>query len=419
MNYKEVTIFNKEGRDDWESNLIRGALWYFGVPSRVCHDKDSGEVSNDTLCVVLSAYYEKKAPFDNPQLFRGTIVIAGRNVTIEYLQGRLRPADNEILIYGEPYTLIRQLAMDQGLVKQLRGKSVLGVLLDPREYCTPPILKAQEGWAYIMTSMGCQKRCGYCSYGTIYSGLYPKDFTRRSRPWKDIEKNIIDLMGEGINSFKLLSDQFLSRNPEENKELYSLAQNWNSYKTGKPIIAFTVSPLEVLNNKITLESMSHSFYLHPRLSIDSFDNNTLDLLDLDFDASTALEALKFLAYLKLPLRINYIFIRPGMTINSIREEFFYFKLVAVVTSYLNFYEKILLIDDFLSNSLGLIQGAPISHKNGIKERYKEGLPPELLKKITKLLNVIQGEIDNLHIKDGSDPLLTVAEAGLNELVNVD
>lgn len=417
MGFREVVVLSHDGKDYWESTLIRGALWYFGIPSRVLDYESFNEYVEDALCVILAAHQDKEAMFPFLQRFQGIIVLVGRNITLEYLQKTSLPAENEILIYGEPYVLITRLAKNQRLFNQLRGKAVLGPLLDPREYRTPPIITKQARWASIMTSIRCQKRCGYCSYGDTYSRLYPKGFARRSRPWQDVAREIINLMGKGTEHFLLLADQFLARNPEENQELHSLAWHWKSEEMGRPTLAFTVSPVEVLNNKPILEAISHSFHLCPRLSIDSLDNNTLALFDLDFDASTALKALKFLAYLKLPLRINYIFVRPGATIESIREEFSYFVSLAAAASYLTPQQKLLLAYDLFSGSLRIMRGAPIACKKGIRERYEEDLPPEFLKVISRVQNVMQKEINNLRPDNRGDPLLTIVEAGLKEVMS--
>lgn len=419
MELKEVVIFSSKGKDHWEPTLIRGALWYHGIPSRVLDYASLEKIDENALCVILSTNKEEIVTFSHQHKLQGIIVLAGHDITLEYIQKKPHIAENEILIYGEPYALILQIAKNPRLLNQLKGKAILGPLLNHREYSTYPAIEGQEGWAFIMTSIGCQKRCGYCTYGATYSCLYPKDFSRRPRPWQDVEKEIIDYMEKGTKNFILLADQFLSADEKENQELRSLALHWKPEKMGKPTLIFTVSPVEILNNKPILEAMSHSFHLYPRLSIDSFDNNTLALFDLCFNASTALEALKFLAYLKLPLRINYIFIRPGVTIEIIKVEFSYFKSLAIAVSYLTPYEKLLLAHDLFSRSLSIMKGAPIARKKGIQERYEKDLPLELLKVISMIQNVMQKEINNLRNENKGDPLLTIVEAGLKGLKSLD
>lgn len=416
MDFREVVILSHDGKECSASTLIRGSLWYHGIPSRVLGYESSVEMGEDVLCVILPVHHEKEAAFSYPQRFQGTTVLTGRNVTLEHLQKTVPLAENEILIYGEPYAFIPQLAKKQGLLDQSRGKAILGPLFDPREYRTPPTITRQARWAFIMTSVGCEKRCGYCTYGATHSRLYPKEFARRSRPWQDVEKEIIDFVGEGIDRFSLIAHQFLSGDPEENKELRSLAWHWKPEEMGRPTLVFTISPVEVVNNKSILEAMSHSFRLHPRLSIDSFDNRTLALFDLDFDASTALEAVEFLAYLKLPLRINYILVRPGVTIETVGEEFSHFVSLAAMTSYLTPLQKLLLAHDLFSGSLRIMRDAPIARKKGIRERYEEDLPPEFLKVILRVQDAMEEEIDNFRPDSGRAPLLTIVKAGFEEVM---
>jgi len=117
-------------------------------------------------------------------------------------------------------------------------------------------------------------------------------------------------MDKGIECFQMTASQFLSEEPGRNVELERLTANWNPEVFGRPFVAFTVSPIEVLSNQTLLEDMARSFRLYPTLSIDSFDNKTLALLDRQYTAAAAIDALRVLTRLKLPLKINYIFIRP-------------------------------------------------------------------------------------------------------------
>jgi hypothetical protein len=249
----------------------------------------------------------------------------------------------------------------------------------------------------------------------MYSKLYAKKFSRRSRPWQNIEKEIKDFMREGIDHFILVADQFLSADPDMNQELYSFVQHWSSERIDHPTFMFTVSPIEILNNKPLLESMSKSFKIYPRYSIDSFDNRTLNLFDLNFDASDAMEALRFLASLKCPFRINYIFIRPGITVEKIKEELFYFELLNSLISYMTPYEKLLIAHDLFSVSLDVIPGASIADKKGIRDGYEKDLDPGVLTIMTRIQNVMQEEIINIRDKDQSDPLLNIIRAGLKEI----
>ncbi len=418
MALKEVMIISHMGRDNWESILIRGALWHYGITSKVLDCLCIDEINEDILYIFLSNNKENEVAFSHLSKLGATIIFAGRHITYKYLQKKFPISENGILIYGEPYALIPFFMKNQELIGQFRGRAVLGPLLDPRAYRTPLDSEGQKSSALIMTSIGCQKQCGYCAYGTTYSNLYTEKFSRRCRPWQNIEKEIKDFMQEGTDQFILLADQFLSVDPEKNQELYSLVRCWDPEEMGRPTFIFTVSPLEILNNKLILEAMSKSFKIYPRYSIDSFDNRALTLFDLNFDTSDAMEALKFLASLKCPFRINYIFIRPGMTVEKIKEELFYFESLNSMISYMTPYEKLLIAHDLFSVSLDIVPGTSIADKEGIREGYKENLDPKVLKVITRILNVMGEEIINIRNKGKSDPLLTVINAGLYEITNM-
>jgi hypothetical protein len=414
MGFREVAIFNHNGIEDAEATLMRGALWHHGIASRVLSYSCFEKLAADARCLIVLTSSEQVAESSRSKPSHQPLLLAGRQPTLEFLQGRWRPDENEVLIYGEPYALLPAITKDHSLLDQSRGAAILGPLLDPREYRTPPTTSKPMAAIPIMTSVRCQKRCGYCSYGPNYAALYKGDFARRSRPWQNVAEEISDLIGQGHNCFSLLADQFLSADPLDNRELYALAEHWNPTERGRPKLTFTVSPKEVVQNKPLLKAMANSFQLYPRLSIDSFDNRTLALFGLNFESSTALEALNFLASLKLPLRINYIFVRPGMTLKGMKEEFISFLSLAEAISYLTASEKLLIAIDLFSESLRIMPMIPITQK-GVREGYEVGLPHELLKVIVRLQNVMQEEIINFRPDDNHDPLFTIIKVGFKEL----
>ncbi len=414
----EAPIFSLEGICNWETNLIRGALYYNGIASRVVDNLNFVDSNENAFCIVHSIWREKDFINDRTDEFKGTKILAGRAVTLEYLQKKFPLKDNEILIYGEPYALIPDIIKDQKLMERLKGKAILGPLLNPAAYRSPPAVPSQNDWVYILTSLGCQKKCGYCTYGATYSHLYSKAFLRRARPWQDIKVEMAYFMSKGIDQFVLLADQFLSKTPQDNLDLLNLSLDWNPEKNGRPMLIFTVSPLEILSNKALFETMSCSFRLYPRYSIDSFDNDTLNLFDLGFNALEAMEALKFLSHLKLPFRINYIFIRPGMTLGGIKKELNFFKSLDNVTFYLDPYEKLLLARDLFSTSLNLMQGSPLmAGDSQMYKQYENDLPREVFKIVSKIQSVMVHEVNKIndtYIKNGN-PLKTIIEAGLDEI----
>jgi len=409
-----VAILNRRDEDCWESTLIGGALWYYCIPVRNCANLP--QLREDDLCVEIPAF--RSEGDEQPSPLRShcrTVVLAGRNLTRQHLRKPLPVAGNEILVYGEPYALISQLARDRKMGDALKGKAILGPLLDPREYRTPPVSTRQAGWAAVMTSLGCQKRCAYCSHGVNSSYLYGQQFSRRSRPWQAVREELAQFVTNGITQFVLLADQFLSPDPEKNCDLLSLATHWDSQKLGQPILVFTVSPRDVLSNQSLFEALAHSFQLHPKLSIDSFDNGTLQLLDLDFDAATALEALRFFASLQLHFRINYLFLRPGVTLENLREEFSFFHALDGLVAYLNPYEKLMLAFDLFSGSLRVVSGTPVEKKLGVRARYEGEFPPELLKAVIGIQGAMEQELHNLPNLRAADPLRAVLNAGLKEI----
>lgn len=359
----ELTIFTHEGIDNWESRTIRGALLYHGITSKVC-DLSSINGFDDDLCVVLPSRKDRLNLTDLCHVNK-TLLLAGHHITLQHLYGVLPIPDNVIVVYGEPYRAIPRFVKNKDLLAQSRGKAILGALCDPREYVAVPGT-CHTDTSLVITSLGCVKKCAYCTYGCTYSRLYGHEFSRRSRPWQDIENELIASLDKGVDCFQMTASQFLSSDPEENLEIRSLAFNWNSEVTGRPPVAFTVSPVEVLNNRPIIEAMSRAFRVYPRLSIDSFDDRALALFDRDYDAAVAMEALEFLAALKLPLKVNYIFMRPGIDIASINKEIAYLKLLASATSYLSAYDKLLLAYDIFSSSLLVYEAAPIAFKKGIR-----------------------------------------------------
>lgn len=408
MNINEVPLLTAHDAEHWEPTLFKGALEYFGIPSRVVDYSLCPEFAGTAFRVVVPSRAERSLKSDLPE-YDGITVLAGRAVTLGYVRKALYPEENEVLIYGEPYALIPQLVRDPVLLKQSRGKAILGPLLDPDHYSTPSGARP-SGIVPLMTSIGCEKRCGYCSYGATYSCLYPDCFSRRSRNWRSLEKEMTLFIAKGVDSFRFIADQCFSVEPEKNRELDALACNWNS-KNGRPSCAFTVSPAEVLNNRQTFENMARSFRLFPQLSIDSFDDVTLSALHLNFTASNALEAARFLASLKLPLRLNYLFVTPWKTIHSLQTEFSFLLPLAKELSYLSPCQQALIAQDLFSGRVGLPPGAPISSE-GIAEAYEARIPTELLELMANVQDAMYQETEGMDLHSGNNLLLRIVEAGL-------
>lgn len=166
-----VSILSSLGEDDLEGVLIRGALWHYGIPSKLTaapHPFDDAPFSVD---------------LSGTAVLPGIVVRAGRLVTQEY-RDRDR-GTHDIVVCGEPYALIQEFARNNETLLQARGGVLVSPLFDVLRYQTPPF-NSQADYVPILTSLGCHKRCGYCSHGASCSSLYGSSFSRRSRPWKQV-----------------------------------------------------------------------------------------------------------------------------------------------------------------------------------------------------------------------------------------
>lgn len=222
----------------------------------------------------------------------------------------------------------------------------------------------------------------------------------------------------GVHHFLMVADQFLSSQPEENHELTELASAWSVSGLGRPTIHFTLSPREVLQNLTLLTALASRFDLCPRLSIDSFDDRTLDLLDLDFNSEIALHAFEALASLRSRVRVNHLLVRPGATISTIKWELSCFAKLASSVSYLTSIDRLMLAHDLFSGRLDVLPGSPLATNKLVTQQYRETLPSCLPKLLFKAEAVLQeciprslsGSTESL-----GDPLERVLDAVSSEL----
>jgi len=220
----------------------------------------------------------------------------------------------------------------------------------------------------------------------------------------------------------MLADQFLSAEPEEDRDLAELARRWRP-STSRVALSFTVAPRELLANRRLVEAMAPVFDLYPRLSIDSLSDETLGLLDLDFGASSALEAARFLGSLGVPLRLNYIFVRPGMTASSLADELRAIRKLAECTEHLSYYGKLLLTHDVFSGRLDVLPGSPVAAK-GVPAHYEREFPAGVLPAVAAITEAVATLVDGgaaaLGATGGAQgrqhPLEVAAGAGLKALL---
>jgi hypothetical protein len=288
-------------------------------------------------------------------------------------------------------------------------------VFDVRRYKLPPPAP-HFGSAPVLTSLGCAKKCGYCSHGASCAAWYGSAYSRRSRPWRDVYRDLAAGCAAGIERFTLLADQFLSPKPEENGELARVADEWRVGGIARPILDFTVGPRETLNNLPLLEMLARAFRICPRLAIESFDDRTLALLELDFDSAMALEAFRALASLRLEMRVNYLLVRPGATTEVVGRELDSFLEMARSACYLSPAGRLLLAGDLFSGSLRVLPGSPVSKVAG--EDYLQNLPLALLRTVLAAQASLEEQARALGAGPGvgtGDPLIEVVDTARREL----
>jgi hypothetical protein len=400
----DVVILSSAGEEDPEVLLLRGALRY-------CHTSTS--ISTEPLAGTRPLFFVDAS---SGQPCRDLVVRVGRRVTQQHCQAPQPVSPDEIVVLGEPYSTVQEFALRRESLQAARGKALVGPLFDVRQYSSPP---SGHSPAALMTSLGCEKRCGYCSYGAACRSLYGSGFTRRPRPAQDLCRELAAATAAGIGSFQILADQFLSANTQHNGELRELACSPSVRNLGKPALCFTVSPREVVNNQELLLALSDAFILCPRLSIESLDDQTLSLLDLDFDSAIALQAFEFLTTRAIRLRLNYLFVRPGMTMEVVRREFRWFRTFADCASDLTPLDRLLLAHDLFSRSLQLLPGAPVTAIKGISHDYEAKLPSVVFRILIKVQNTLE---EHCRVLAGEqqpafacDPLVSVLDVAAEEL----
>jgi len=410
----KVFIVTLNKADACEVNVIQGALQYYGIPSMILQEPNPDISTTNSLVVALTTLEQKDKVFSFLGQKTGPVIFAGHQVTLEYLLANPHITEDEIMVYGEPFATIAKIARQPELIWEMKGNAVLGPLFDLREY--RPTLAVSEGQqtSQLLTSLGCQKQCGYCTYGATYSQLYLGNPIWRPRPSEELDQELCELLERGARRIWLAANQPLSKNGDENKALLNLAQRWEGRKEPLLELSFDLSPQEALHNRALLEAMSRSFEIFPRLSVDSFDDGTLELLDLTHDVAAAMEAIEYLSHLQIAFRLTYILIRPEMTLRTLKQELIWMREVDAQTSYLPPQHKLLLAHDFLWNQLRLHPCMPVSRKLRTDKDYKEDIPVQCLQVISRMREQLGTEIESFTHQAAKSPLQSVLEAGMDE-----
>ncbi len=362
----------------------------------------------DALTVGLSPRLNTWEPSMDTCGRRSMDVLAGRTVTRSHLFGGLRPGDHQVLIYGEPYGLLVQLAAGELAIDALRGQAVLGPPLDLAAYIAP-------SGGRLLTSLGCGKACAYCAFGATYRRLYGRKYGRRERPWPVLAAEIADRVARGEGALAFMADQFLAVDPDENEQLAGLVANMDLPYGVRPVATFTVAPHEVLANRPLIEGLNRVFDARPRLSVDSLDDEALACYQVGFDAAEALMAAACLTELNVPFRLNYIFARPSMTVEALQREFTNLHALARMTRDRPPAEQWLLANDVFTSRLTPMLGAPL-WIDGDVAGAADTNPPEMLSRLMdRIVGVLCCEVDGAGLDTPAAPFLAAVEAGLDVL----
>jgi hypothetical protein len=245
----------------------------------------------------------------------------------------------------------------------------------------------------VLVSRGCRKRCGFCTYGAVYQGLYPGVDLWRSRPPEAVREDAATLVERGARRIWLAGEQVLSADPDENEGLRLLARDppLRAADGGRVQLHLNASPPEVLANEPLVRSLAGRFDLHLRLGVESFDDEALALLEVPHDARTALRAVELLAGLRLPLRLNYLLVRPGTTPRTIAAELGRLAMIDRRTPHLSVAQRWLLALDFCSGSLEPRRLAPLARKLPRVDRYLDDLPAGTLERVLTLRGTLERE----------------------------
>jgi hypothetical protein len=208
-------LYTLDGRRDWETTLVEGALRHAGIEVAILAPGDLLPADGHVLSVGLTPCLGTRQHGLDPGRVRPVEVLAGRAVTRAHLHDGLRPGENQVLIYGEPYDLLVRLAAGELAIDALRCRAVLGPLFDVAAYTAPP-------GGPLLTSLGCEKACAYCAFGATYRRLYGRRFGRRERPWLAMAAEIAERVARGEAALAFMADQFLATDPDQNTQLAGL-----------------------------------------------------------------------------------------------------------------------------------------------------------------------------------------------------
>jgi len=311
-------------------------------------------------------------------------------------------------VYGEPFATVSDIVREPWLADEWAGKAVLGRLLDLSEYSAEPPMNASP---LVVVSAGCEKMCGFCTYGATYSGLYGASRQWRSRPGDALVDDVRRLAQSGSARVWLAGQQILSPNPGENGALLELARGVDG--TPSLELHFETSPVEVVNNQALLAQLAERFELHVKLSVESLDDEMLRLLERPHDARMGLEALSILLGLGVVLRLNYILVRPGLTLGRLTAEVHRWGDVHALISSLPPAQQLLIASDLLFRVLRLHPCMPVCAKMGCNPNFEDEVPLDCIRMICRMRECLASCVEPTS-RGFREPLGAIVDAGLAE-----
>jgi hypothetical protein len=395
---------------DWESTILVGSLLGEGISSEVRELPVQRSLPSRRAAILLMA---PTAALVAECSDRHPPIVAGRRLTHLFLARRVHPDPRYCLVYGEPYKTVARLLSDPEVMREARGRAILGEPLDLEMYQTPDLdLPVDVDWP-VLTSLGCEKRCGYCAYGLNFPRIYPQE--RRSRPWQAVADDLVRFANRTNGRFRLLADQVLSLDRSCNIDLFQLAKSWRGGGVGRLSLGFSVGPAEVCSNSDLLESLAEAFELRVSLSIDTLDGAQACMWHLAHDCASSLQAVSHLRRLGCSIRLNYIFIRPGLNLRRLRDELSQLSQLAQKLDDLEPQQQLMLCGDLFLRHLDVRSLVEYRLVDAAIGDYQSKLSPDVLRVIAKILEAMQEEASGTQAGRSSNPLVHVVEAGQREV----
>ena len=336
--------------------------------------------------------------FDSLRGLRCPTIIAGRYVSNVFPLSMRSPRSSQIIVIGEPYKTITELTSKQTLLDKFVGRTILGQLWNPTGIRLPSATECVNSTVSILTSIGCEKCCAYCPYGSLHRKIYGDNFSRRERSGIEVFEECNLAIRNGANTIQFVADQVFSEVSHNNEQLALLASLCKMGFTSRVSLVFNITPTAVINNRELLLALDKVFELCPTLSIESLDDRALQLFDVGFCADDAIQAVRILTEWDLAFRFNYIFEHPWKTEEGLSDELERMTVIAEIVSGLAPVRQLLLAGDLFTHTYRALNGAPLELHMSLANR-KRCMSAAFLNVLKVALDTIVFEATQLTIRD--------------------